>query len=64
MNWEVWFKETSVWVSRKTTRRFIVHPPFTNHADQDPTIENINPHNHNNLDHPRTYNEATEFKIP
>jgi len=60
MNWEVWFKETSVWVSRKTTRRFIVHPPFTNHADQsDPEVQNVQ--NHNNLDHKIKYDEATKF---
>lgn len=38
-----------------------VCPPFTNHADQDPTIEGVNPDNHTNLDHPKTYDEATDY---
>ena len=62
MSWDVWFKETSVWASRKRTRRFIVFPPFVNHADQpNPPLEGMNPDGHNNLDHPITYDEATTF---
>ena len=64
MTYEVWFRQENIWITRRKIYKKLVMPPFTNHADQDPTIENINPHNHNNLDHPRTYNEATEFRIP
>lgn len=64
MTYEIWFRQTNIWITRRKIYKKLVMPPFTNHADQDPTIENINPHNHNNLDHPRTYNEATEFRIP
>ena len=60
MNWEVWFKETSVWVQRKLTKRFVVFPPFTNHYDQT-NPEKQNPDGHGNLDHPITYDEATKF---
>ena len=64
MTYEIWFRQENIWITRRKIYKKLVMPPFTNHADQDPTIENINPHNHNNLDHPRTYNEATEFRIP
>lgn len=61
MTYEVWFKETSIWVTRTKTRRFIVMPPFTNHADQNPDIKDINPSGHNNLDHPAKYDEQTGY---
>ena len=61
MTYEVWFKQLSVWVTRLKTRRFIVTPPFTNHADQDANIKDINPDGHNNLDHKVTYDEQTGF---
>lgn len=61
MTYEVWFIQTNVWVTRNKIYKKFVCPPFTNHADQDPTIEGVNPHNHNNLDHPRKYDEATEY---
>lgn len=61
LTYEVWFKETNIWYSRKRIQKYVVFPPFANHSDQDKTIENINPDNHTNLDHPRTYEEATGF---
>lgn len=61
MTYEVWFKETNIWINRKRTITHIVFPPFANHSDQDPTIENINPHNHTNADHPISYDEKTGF---
>lgn len=61
MTYEVWFRERNIWVDRNKTTRYVTFPPFTNHADQDETIEDINPHNHNNLDHPVTYDEATGY---
>lgn len=61
MTYEVWFKQPNVWISRKKIYKKFVCPPFTNHADQDPTIEDINPHGHTNLDHPTRYDEATKY---
>lgn len=61
ITYEVWFKQYNVWATRNKIYKKFVCPPFTNHADQDPTIEGVNPHNHNNLDHPRKYDEATEY---
>lgn len=62
MNWEVWFRETSIWVTRNKIRKHLVIPPFTNHADQDPSISNINPKDHNNLDHPIRYDDVTSIE--
>ena len=61
MTYEIWFKQRNIWVTRNKIYKKFVCPPFTNHADQDPTIEGVNPNEHNNLDHPRTYNDATDF---
>lgn len=55
------FTEINIWLQRKTVRRFIVAPPFTNHSDQaDPETQNIL--GHTDADHPRTYDEATGFE--
>lgn len=61
MTYEIWFKQRNIWATRNKIYKKIVCPPFTNHADQDPTIEGVNPDGHNNLDHPRTYDEATDY---
>lgn len=61
MTYEIWFKQRNIWATRNKIYKKFVCPPFTNHADQDPSIEGVNPDEHNNLDHPRTYNEATDF---
>ena len=61
MTYEIWFKQRNIWVTRNKIYKKFVCPPFTNHADQDPTIEGVNPDKHNNLDHPITYDEATDF---
>lgn len=62
MTYEIWFRQTNVWVTRNKVYKKLVCPPFTNHADQDPTIDGVNPDGHTNLDHPRTYDEATDFQ--
>lgn len=62
MTYEIWFRQRNIWYSRNIVLKKFICPPFTNHADQDPDIEGVNPNNHNNLDHPRTYDEATGFK--
>lgn len=33
IDYEVWFKETSAWKYRDWVERYVVIPPFTNHAD-------------------------------
>lgn len=61
MTYEIWFKQKNIWVTRNKIYKKFVCPPFTNHADQDATVEGVNPDNHNNLDHPRTYDESSKF---
>lgn len=61
MTYEIWFKQKNIWITRNKIYKKFVCPPFTNHADQDPTIEGVNPDNHTNLDHPKTYDEATDY---
>lgn len=61
MTYEIWFRTRNIWATRNKTYRKIVFPPFANHADQDATIEGVNPNNHNNLDHPTQYDEASKY---
>lgn len=61
MTYEIWFKQRNIWATRNLIYKKLVCPPFTNHADQDPNIEGVNPDKHTNLDHPRRYDEATGF---
>lgn len=61
MTYEIWFKQKNIWVTRNKIYKKFVCPPFTNHADQDSSVEGVNPDNHNNLDHPRTYDESSKF---
>ena len=58
MNFEVWFKTSNIWWQRNITQRYLVFPPFANHADQE---KEHNKDNHNNLDHPATYDEQSKF---
>lgn len=61
MTYEVYFTQRNVWITRNKTYKKFVFPPFANHSDQDQSIEGINPDNHTNLEHPRTYDEATKY---
>lgn len=61
MTYEIWFTSINIWITRRKTLRKLVFPPFVNHADQDPADEESNIHNHTNLSHPTTYDEATSF---
>lgn len=61
MTYEIWFRQPNIWIQRRKTYKKFVCPPFTNHADQDTSIEDVNSENHNNLDHPKTYDEASKF---
>jgi len=63
MTYEIWFKQSNVWRTRNKIYKKLVCPPFTNHADQDTSIEGVNLDNHTNLDHPRKYDEATNYKL-
>lgn len=58
MSFEVWFKESNIWWERNITYRHLVFPPYANHADQK---KEFNKDNHNNLDHPATYDEHSKF---
>lgn len=62
MTYEVYFRQTNIWITRNKIYKRFVCPPFTNHADQDPNLGDNNSMSHNNLDHPRTPDEATEYK--
>lgn len=61
MTYEIYFEQRNIWVDRNKIYKKFVCPPFTNHADQDPTIPGVNPNNHTNLDHDRTYDESTSY---
>lgn len=61
MTYEVWFKQRNIWMNRRKIYKKIVCPPFTNHSDQNPDLENANPHNHTDLDHPEKYDDVTKF---
>lgn len=61
MTYEVWFRQPNIWIQRRKVYKKFVCPPFTNHADQEKDMEGANPDKHNNLDHPKTYDEATKF---
>lgn len=55
MTYEVWFRQRNIWATRNKIYKKFVCPPFTNHADQDPSVEGVNPDDHTNLEHPKTY---------
>lgn len=61
MTYEVWFRQPNIWLERRKVYKNFVCPPFTNHADQTQQIEGVNPGNHTNLDHTKTYDQATKF---
>ena len=63
MTYEIWFKQRNIWVTRNKVYKKFVCPPFTNHADQDSSIEGVNPEGHTNLDHPKKYDEATGYDL-
>lgn len=62
--YKVSFREVSSLATTLRTKATMVMPPFTNHADQDPTLPDVNPEHHNNLDHKRSYDEASGYDIP
>jgi len=62
ITYEVWFKANNVWYDRNRIEKYVVMPPFTNHSDQDPTIEGINPDGHTNANHPTPWEESTGYR--
>lgn len=61
MTYEIWFKQSNIWASRNIIYKNVVCPPFTNHADQDKSLPNVNPDDHNNLEHPKKPDAASKF---
>lgn len=61
LTYEIWFTTVNIWVTRNKVLRKVVFPPFTNHSDQDKSDPTTNIHNHTNLSHSTTYDEATKF---
>ena len=61
MTYEVWFKETNIWVDRNMKMVNIVFPPYTNHSDQEEETEK---HGHDDTAHPIKYDEATSYMFP
>lgn len=59
ITYDVWFKEYSAYAYKDYVDCYIVIPPFTNHSDQDPTL-NIEHHD----DHKEvSYEDASTLKI-
>lgn len=56
IDYEVWFKEASAWKYKDWVERYLVMPPFTNHADAPGHDEA----GHGNHKHP-TYKEVTGY---
>lgn len=61
MTYEVWFKQSNIWLERRKIYKKFVCPPFTNHADQNTADQTVNPDGHTNLDHPKPYDGATQY---
>lgn len=62
MTYDIRFRTTSIWISRKKVKRRIVQPPFTNHADQDQSDPANNLFGHDNLSHKdSTYDVRTKY---
>lgn len=64
MTYEVWFKQRNVWTTRNKIYKKFVCPPFTNHSDQDPSVNGVNPDSHTDLDHLVAYDEASSYILP
>ncbi len=60
LTYEIWFRETNIWINRKKVKAHMVITPFTNHSDQ---LPESNEHNHEDSDHPTTFDEATGYEM-
>lgn len=61
LTYNIWFTTVNIWVTRNKVLRKLVFPPFTNHSDQDQSDPSTNIHDHTNLSHTTTYEDATKF---
>ena len=61
LTYDIWFTTVNIWVTRNKVLRKLVFPPFTNHSDQDQSDPSTNIHDHTNLSHTTTYEDATKF---
>lgn len=59
LTYDVWFRETNIWVTRNKRYKKFVMPPFTNHSDQ--TDEDRIASGHSNKDHKRKWEEGSEY---
>ena len=58
LTYEIWFRETNIWINRKKVYKHMVLTPFTNHSDQ---TEEANENHHTNADHPVDFDAASTF---
>ena len=57
-DYEVWFREESIYATRWLRNTYIVFPPYTNHSDQK---EDYNQNGHDNYDHPELHKDHSKF---
>lgn len=58
LTYEIWFRESNIWIKRKKVYRHMILTPFTNHSDQ---TKEANERNHTNADHPIDFDASTTF---
>lgn len=58
LTYEIWFRESNIWINRKKVYRHMVMTPFTNHSDQ---TEEANENGHTNSKHPIDFESSTTF---
>lgn len=58
LTYEIWFRETNIWVNRRKIKRHVVLTPFTNHSDQ---TDEANEYGHTNENHPVDFDASTGF---
>jgi hypothetical protein len=58
LTYEIWFRESNIWINRKKVYRHMVMTPFTNHSDQ---TEEANENGHTNSEHPIDFESSTTF---
>lgn len=58
LTYDIWFRESNIWISRKKVYKHMVLTPFTNHSDQ---TEEANENHHTNADHPVDFDAASMF---
>lgn len=61
LTYEIWFRESSIWIDRLKTYRKIVFAPFTNHSDQ--SYEDREQSGHDNSDHPVSWEDGSKYDL-